>query len=135
MYLEIQQEQSTPGPKVEGQDNVAVNQKTISTEVAVQSGQTILLGGLITQSDSKSNGGVPGLNRLPLIGGLFGSRSTGIDRSETLVLITPTVVYGGADAMREVTDAYVREFKGLQPLIKDGVIPPAPISSEKKPEL
>ena len=135
VYLEIQQEQSTPGPKVEGQDNVAVNQKTISTEVAVQSGQTILLGGLITQSDNKSNGGIPGLNRLPLIGGLFGSRSTSIDRSETLVLITPTVVYGGADAMREVTDAYVREFKGLQPLIQAGVIPPAPISPEKKPEL
>jgi len=135
VYLEIQQEQSAPSGAPDATGNVPVSQKTISTEVAVQSGQTILLGGLITQSDSQSSGGLPGLNKLPIIGGLFGRRTKSFNRSETLVLITPTVVYGGADAMREVTDAYVREFKGLQPLIKDGVIPPAPISPEKKPEL
>lgn len=135
VYLEIQQEQSAPSGAPDATGNVPVSQKTISTEVAVQSGQTILLGGLITQSDSESSGGLPGLNKLPLIGGLFGRKTKSFNRSETLVLITPTVVYGGADAMREVTDAYVREFKGLQPLIKDGVIPPAPISPEKKPEL
>ncbi len=136
VYLEIEQEQSAPiGRATASNPNQSISQKTISTEVAVQSGQTILLGGLISNIDAKGNGGLPGLSKLPLIGGLFGSRTKSNTRTETLVLITPTVVYGGAEAMREVTDAYVREFKGLQPLIKAGVIPPAPISPEKKPEL
>jgi general secretion pathway protein D len=136
VYLEIEQEQSAPiGDATEANPNQSISQKTISTEVAVQSGQTILLGGLISTVDSGGSGGLPGLSKLPLIGGLFGNRSKTNARTETLVLITPTVVYGGADAMREVTDEYIREFKGLQPLIQAGVIPPAPISSEKKPEL
>jgi general secretion pathway protein D len=136
VYLEIEQEQSAPiGRATASNPNQSISQKTISTEVAVQSGQTILLGGLISNIDAKGNGGLPGLSKLPLIGGLFGSRTKSNTRTETLVLITPTVVYGGAEAMREVTDAYVREFKGLQPLIQAGVIPPAPISPEKKPEL
>jgi general secretion pathway protein D len=133
VYLEIEQEQSVPtGEPTESNPNVPISQKLISTEVAVQSGQTILLGGLISEVDSKGSSGLPGLSRLPMVGGLFGSKSRSNTRTETLVLITPTVVYGGADAMREVTDEYVREFKGLQPLIKAGVIPPAPISAEKK---
>ena len=50
-------------------------------------------------------------------------------RTETLILITPTVVEGGSSKMREITDEYVRRFKGLEPLIRDGAIPPAPLKS------
>ena len=125
VYLEIQQEQSTPGASA----NSPVGQKSISTEVAVQSGQTIFLGGLIQENTSASNDGVPGLKNIPLLGRLFGSSSKSTSRTETLILITPTVVSGGSDKMREVTDEYVREFKGLEPLIRAGVIPPAPLKS------
>jgi general secretion pathway protein D len=125
VYLEIQQEQSTPGAKPDS----PVGQKSITTEVAVQSGQTIFLGGLIQETNSNSNGGLPGLKNIPLIGKLFGSSSKALNRTETLILITPTVVSGGSDKMREVTDEYVRRFKGLEPLIREGVIPPAPLKS------
>ena len=127
VYLEISQQQSTIGEIVNGQS--AVNQKTITTEVAVQSGQTIVLGGLIQENNSKTNAGLPGLKNIPLIGRLFGSSTNNKTRTETLVLITPTVVTGGSDKMREVTDEYVRRFKGLEPLIREGVIPPAPLKS------
>lgn len=131
VYMEIEQEQSTP---VEGSaneaGNVSVSQKRITTEVAVQSGQTILLGGLIQQNESSGNDGLPYLKNIPGLGRLFGSTRTSLNRTETLVLITPTVVTGGAEAMREVTDEYVRKFKGLEPLIREGVIPPAPIKTE-----
>ena len=123
VYLEIQQEQSTPGST---QDS-PVGQKSIVTEVAVQSGQTIFLGGLIQETNTNSKSGLPVLSRLPLIGALFGTSGKSVDRTETLILITPTVVTGGSDKMREVTDEYVRRFKGLEPLIRDGAIPPAPI--------
>jgi len=125
VYLEIQQEQSTPGAL----PTSPVGQKSISTEVAVQSGQTIFLGGLIQETKSNSNGGLPGLKNIPLLGKLFGSSSKSTTRTETLILITPTVVSGGSDKMREVTDEYVRNFKGLEPLIREGVIPAAPLKS------
>ena len=127
VYLEISQQQSTIGEIVNGQS--AVNQKTITTEVAVQSGQTIVLGGLIQENNAKTNAGLPGLKNIPLIGRLFGRSTNDKTRTETLVLITPTVVTGGSDKMREVTDEYVRRFKGLEPLIREGVIPPAPLKS------
>jgi general secretion pathway protein D len=128
VYLEIQQQQSTVGTTpINGQ--APINQKTISTEVAVQSGQTIVLGGLIQEDNSYTNGGVPGLKNLPVVGKLFGSSKKDVNRTETLVLITPTVVEGGSSKMREVTDEYVRRFKGLEPLIREGVIPPAPLKS------
>jgi general secretion pathway protein D len=125
VYLEIQQEQSTPGADA----NSPVGQKSITTEVAVQSGQTIFLGGLIQETNINNSGGIPGLKNIPLLGKLFGSSSKSLDRTETLILITPTVVTGGSDKMREVTDEYVRRFKGLEPLIREGVIPPAPLKS------
>lgn len=125
VYLEIQQEQSTPGSG----PSSPVGQKSIITEVAVQSGQTIFLGGLIQETNSKSKGGLPVLSKIPLVGALFGSSSKSVDRTETLILITPTVVAGGSDKMREVTDEYIRRFKGLEPLVRDGAIPPAPLKT------
>lgn len=73
VYLEISQEESTPEGTADATGNVAVNQRTIDTEIAVQSGQTVLLGGLIRETTGESNSGVPGLSRIPLIGKLFGS--------------------------------------------------------------
>ena len=129
IYLEIDQEQSTPVAAAKDGDPGTVDQKRISTEVAVQSGQTIFLGGLIQETNSNSNAGLPGLKNIPLLGKLFGSSSKTLNRKETLILITPTVVEGGSEKMREVTDEYVRRFKGLEPLIREGVIPPAPLKS------
>jgi general secretion pathway protein D len=125
VYLEIDQQQSTKGTEN------TINTKQVTTEVAVQSGQTIFLGGLIQETNSNSNGGLPGLKNIPLIGRLFGGSEKTVDRTETLILITPTVVEGGSSKMREVTDEYVRRFKGLEPLIRDGAIPPAPLKSAR----
>jgi len=125
VYLEIDQQQSTPT----GESTGTVNQKQITTEVAVQSGQTIFLGGLIQETNQNKNAGLPGIKNIPIFGRLFGSSSKDISRTETLILITPTVVEGGSEKMREVTDEYVRNFKGLEPLIRDGVIPAAPLKS------
>ncbi len=91
----------------------------IDTAVAVQSGDTVLLGGLIQQNDGNTNSGVPGLKNIPLLGRLFGSSSRDTSRTELLVLITPTVVSGGAEEARELTEEYKKRFLGLEPLLKD----------------
>lgn len=122
VYLEISQEQSTPGPASAAQDfggNVPVNKKTIQTEIAVQSGKTVMLGGLIQQSDSKSNSGLPGLKNIPILGRFLGASRNESSRTELLVLITPTVVEGGSDRMEALTDEYKRRFKGLEALIRE----------------
>jgi general secretion pathway protein D len=122
VFMEIQAEQSTPAPSSAAQQfggNVPVDRKTIETEVAVQSGDTVLLGGLIQQNDSQSQAGVPGLMKVPLLGRLFGSSSKDAARKELLVLITPTVIRGGAEDARELTEEYQKRFLGLEPLIRD----------------
>lgn len=117
VYLEISQEESTPETQADATGNVAVNQRTIETEIAVQSGQTVLLGGLIRETAGDSDAGVPGLSRIPLIGKLFGSSNKEYLRQELLVLITPTVI-DSAEAAQSLTDDYRERFKGLKPLLK-----------------
>jgi general secretion pathway protein D len=118
VFMEIQQEDSTPEESADASGNVAVSKRAIDTEIAVQSGQTVVLGGLIKQTESKTRAGVPGLSRVPVFGALFGRQSRGSDRQELLVMITPTVIASGEDA-EALTDEYRRRFIGLEPLRGD----------------
>lgn len=125
VFMEIEQEDSSPGdpgdPTASG-GNVPVNKRTIKTEVAVQSGQTILLGGLIKQTDTKISGGLPGLHRIPVIGALFGGKNNSSARQELLVMLTPTVIRN-SDEARRLTDEYSRQFRALEPLRSQGGTP------------
>ncbi len=119
VFMEIEQEDSSPGATPAGGGNPPINNKTISTEVAVQSGETLILGGLIKQSDARSKAGLPFISRIPVFGALFGSHATRSDRQELIVLITPRVVASPEEA-RRVTDEYMRQFRGIQPLRPTG---------------
>ena len=115
VYMQVSQEVSSPGsPATEG-GNPPINTRTISTEVAVQSGQTIVLGGLIEETTTKSRDGVPFLQRVPGLGALFRSTRDDVSRSETLVLITPTVVES-TDRLERISEEFGRQFRGLDPL-------------------
>ena len=116
VFMEVSQEESAPvGDATADSPNVPVDNRSIETEVAVQSGQTLVLGGLIKSSDIRSHGGVPGLSRLPLIGGLFGEKKSSLTREELLVLITPRVIRDAAES-RRLTEEYARRFRGMEPL-------------------
>ena len=82
----------------------------------MQSGETIALGGLIRERSTESVSGIPVLKDIPLLGNLF--KTTGLDsqRTELLVLITPRVVRGPAQA-REVTNELRRRLTTLQDVI------------------
>lgn len=121
VFMEIDQQDSTPAPADEAiGGNVPVDQSKIKTEVAVQSGQTILLGGLIKQTESNSSSGFPGLHRIPVIGALFGGKSRSSDRQELLVMLTPVVIRNSDDA-RRLTEDYGRQFRALEPLRVQGL--------------
>ncbi|WP_376697024.1 type II secretion system secretin GspD [Wenzhouxiangella sp. EGI_FJ10305] len=120
VYLKIRQEVSSPGsPSGEG-SNPPVDTRTVQTEVAVQSGQTIMLGGLIEERTRESKSGVPGLQRIPLLGGLFRSTTDNLTRTETLVMITPTVVES-TEKLKEVSDELRSQFEALKPMHEEGL--------------
>ena len=87
----------------------------MTSQVAVQSGQTIFLGGLISEQSSQGRTGVPYLNRIPGIGRLFGSRTDSTFRSETIVMITPTVIENTAD-LKSVSDDIRQQFMKVPPI-------------------
>lgn len=77
-------------------------QRQISSKVAVRSGETLVLGGLIRDNSTNGNSGLPGLKDIPLFGGLFGQQTNNGSRTELLVVITPQVVRT-TDDIREVS--------------------------------
>jgi type II secretory pathway component GspD/PulD (secretin) len=64
----------------------------VETWLVAESGETVLIGGLIQDSITKTRSEVPCLGDLPLLGPLFGSRGRSVDKVELVVLITPSVV-------------------------------------------
>jgi general secretion pathway protein D len=114
VYMNINQVVSSPGTKDPTTGNFPIQQREVATQVAVQSGQTVLLGGLIRQIDGTTDTGIPGLNRIPVFGRLFGSTDRTKNRTELIVLITPKVITSGDEA-KQVTDEYQQKFESLRP--------------------
>jgi general secretion pathway protein D len=128
VYLSIEQQVSTPNFATGSNGNPTIAQREMATQIAVQSGQTVLLGGLIQQNENNVDTGIPGLNRVPVLGRLFGNTTRSRDRTELLVLITPKVISNGEQA-RQVTDEYQRKFESLAPLRPAVVAPPTTAAS------
>ena len=95
--------------------------RSIESTVAIQSGDTIILGGLIQDNQDKGDSGVPFLHKLPIIGGLFGSKTDGSNRTELLITISPRAINQYQDfakigdefreKMQGVTEAFRLEFE------------------------
>lgn len=83
--------------------------RKLQTSLSLQDGQSMLLGGLISSSDTDGKTKVPLLGDVPVIGRLFQNRSRHGQRTEMLMLITPYVVED-ADQAREITDALKTSF-------------------------
>ncbi|WP_411832997.1 type II secretion system secretin GspD [Pseudoxanthomonas mexicana] len=115
VFLDIVQEVSTPGDIPDDNGNVRINTRRLKTEAAVQAGNTVMLAGLISDGANKGSRGMPGLSRLPVIGGLFGRQTSRSERSEVIVLLTPTIVRNPQEA-NALTDEYGQRFRALEPL-------------------
>ncbi|MDO8494005.1 MAG: hypothetical protein Q7S68_01540, partial [Deltaproteobacteria bacterium] len=73
----------------------AIIENTATTTVFLKDGEVTVIGGLYQTKDTKSQKGIPGLHRMPLLGALFGSKTKGKTKSELLIFIRPTVVKNG----------------------------------------
>lgn len=107
-------------------------QRQVSSRVAVRSGESIVMGGLIQESASKGRSGVPWLHDIPVVGNLFGSSNTEGLRTELIVIITPRVVRNDVD-VREVGDSLRQHMGQLTPLLKPVPVQPDPSEEPAKP--
>lgn len=114
--MEVKQEVSSAVTTTTSDINApTIQNRAIDSVVAINSGETIILGGLIQDTKSNSEGGVPFIHRIPVLGKLFGKTSQDSNRTELLVLITPRVVGSRNDA-RQITDEFRRKLKGITPI-------------------
>ena len=96
-------------------DSPTIQQRRVESTVAVQSGETVALGGLIRDRRVDNVSGVPLLSDIPLLGNLFKTTSEDVFRTELLILITPRVV-SNLDQARAVTDELRARMTGLDAL-------------------
>ena len=89
-------------------------QRQFSSKVAVRSGETLVLGGLIRDNTTTGKTGLPLLQDIPLFGSLFGTNSKNTNRTELLVVITPRVVRSEQD-VRQVSQELKARMKTLYP--------------------
>jgi general secretion pathway protein D len=90
-----------------------ISERRIHSTVAVTSGQTVLLGGLISDSDQRNQSGVPVLSDIKLFGGLFGSTDNTKQRSEIIIFIKPQLVRNSVDA-HAVTEEFRERLQSMK---------------------
>jgi len=113
VIMEISQIVSGVVPQTNGVTSTAtINKKEIESSVAVQDGETIVLGGLITENDTFNKSGIPFLHELAWVGSLFGNTTNNKDKSELVVLITPRVVKNKQDS-RLISNEFKRKLTGI----------------------
>lgn len=115
VFLDIVQEVSTPGTQEDRNGNVRIDTRKLKTEAAIQSGDTIMLAGLINDGVNGGSAGFPGLSRIPIVGALFGMQRRSNARNEVIILLTPTIIRNPQEA-RDITDEYGRRFRAMEPL-------------------
>lgn len=107
--ITISQEISEVGDAVAGIDSPTILNRSLITQMAINDGWTGVLGGLISNSYTKSNTGVPFLKDIPLVGSAFQSNSVSGTRTELLLLITPIIVRED-ETMRDLAEQYSRDM-------------------------
>jgi general secretion pathway protein D len=103
--LDVSQEVSdvNSATTTSGISSPTFDERAVSTRVVLQDGQTVGLAGLIQDSISRGNQGIPWLKDIPILGVLAGTQTNTRTRTELLVLITPHVIRSAND-MRKLTD-------------------------------
>jgi general secretion pathway protein D len=91
------------------------NRRNVTTQVTLEDGDTIAIGGIIQSSKSVTNTGIPYLSRIPYIGGLFGNKAISTTRTELIIFLTPHVIYDTT----QITDATEELRNRMRDLRKD----------------
>ena len=134
--MQVDQSVTDVGAKDEVSGQRGFLQRQLSSKVAVRSGESIVMGGLIQERSSTTKSGIPILHTLPVVGNLFGSTAKDGARTELIVIITPRVVRSDID-IREVSEDLRDRMKGLALIdaARTGTKAPVGVSVPLRPEL
>ena len=114
--LEVSQEVSDVAETTSSEiKSPTINKRTAQTTVNVQSGDTMVLAGLIKDNKTAGSQGLPLLSDIPVVGALFGAKSATNERSELIITITPRVVNDYQQA-RDVTAEFRKKLTGMNKL-------------------
>ena len=94
-----------------------ISKRAVKTTVVVKSGETMVLGGLITENKTVASSGLPYLSKIPFVGGLFGAQTFANNRTELVLLITPRLVANNQQA-RDVSEEFRKRLSGLGDLLE-----------------
>jgi general secretion pathway protein D len=101
--LEVDAEVSNPGNAPAG-EAPPINTRSVQTIVSVHSGQTMVMGGLISETKQNATKGLPWISRIPFLGALFGDQALVNDRTELVMFITPRVIETEVDLKGAIDD-------------------------------
>jgi general secretion pathway protein D len=96
MRLDISQEVSSIASSVTGAADIVTNKRSIKTNVMVEDGQVVVLGGLLDKQVRTSVQKVPLLGDIPLLGNLFKARKSDVNKTNLMVFIHPVILRNGA---------------------------------------
>jgi general secretion pathway protein D len=110
----IDQEVSQPGTNTSSNiDSPSFSTRSFSTQVTVQDGMTIAIGGFIQESKTVTEQGIPIVQRIPVLGTLFGSKSISNARTELIIFLTPRVIFD-TNQIQDAADEIKNSMKKLQ---------------------
>ena len=110
--LDVNQSVTDVGPEDAATGQRSFLERNVSSRIAVRSGESVVLGGLITDNSTVAKSGVPYLMDIPLLGNLFSTNTDSTKRVELLVFITPKVVESDAE-LRDLTREMRDRMRGL----------------------
>jgi general secretion pathway protein D len=137
VLLKISQEASNIAASAQVAVDLITNKRTISTNVLVEDGGILVLGGLISEELRESKAQVPFLGSIPLLGELFKTRSVDKVKTNLMVFIRPRIIRDGTDAAIETNAKYnyireqqINRNKGRVPLMPTERQPSLPALEE-----
>lgn len=110
--LDIDQSVTDVGPVDAATRQRSFLERTVTSRVAIRSGESVVLGGLIRDNETEGKSGVPLLMDIPLVGSLFSTTTKASTRTELLIFITPRVMESDQD-LREVNREMRSRMRGL----------------------
>ena len=153
MRLDIEQEVSSIADSVAGASDIITNKRSIKTNVMVDDGQVVVLGGLIEETINESVQKVPLLGDVPYLGALFRSKTSDVRKTNLMVFIHP-VILRDPETMNSYTNAKYNDIRVIQmeqnndgvnmlpgkqqpvlPNIKDYTVMPGPGTLPEAPQM
>ncbi|MDQ6971058.1 MAG: type IV pilus secretin PilQ [Mariprofundaceae bacterium] len=101
IMLQVKATKDAPVANAAVAGNPIISTKQIETEIFMNNGETIVIGGIYTRDKSKNTGGLPLLSKIPLLGWLFKKQTKTDNKTELLIFITPTIMEPSTQAGTE----------------------------------